>query len=137
MKKLFLFFLIFNVITLSQENFTLLYKFEKGKTYYYEDVSSGKVVQEMMGQETRTDILSTNILKLKVDEVEEDGNIVLIASIDTITMKYTTKKEEKHEDLSYLLGKRKRITLSKIGEILKDETPSKREFRIFKNKINN
>lgn len=122
MKQILLFlfslllFINFNIYT--QEIFKPAYKFEKGKTYFYKDISKGKIVQEMMGQETRTDIAGETRIKFVVEDVTDDSLIILQGSIDSIYINLISKKDDQVLDLSDIVGKRMNYTINYIGKII-------------------
>lgn len=103
---------------LSQETYKLEYKFEKGKTYYYRDVVTSKVTQEMMGTETRMDTKSELVHKLVVDSVADNGDAVIIASLDSARVSVQAKKLDTTMIVNEVIGKRKKFLLSKFGEVL-------------------
>jgi hypothetical protein len=125
MKKIFIIisaFLIFTAYIHTQEKYKIECKFEKGKTYNYLDVSKGKIVQEMMGQEERTDIESETIIKAVADSVSPDGGATLCISLDSAKVTLIMKKGDKKLDLSEIIGKRVKIKVSKSGKVISRET---------------
>ncbi len=102
----------------SQETFRLEHKFEKGKTYRYKDFITSKVTQEMMGTETRVDTKNDFVHRIVVDSVTENGNAILILSLDSARMSIQQKKLDTTIIVNEIIGKRKKIMLSKLGEVL-------------------
>lgn len=117
MKFIFVLF-FFLMQASSQETFKLEHKFEKGKTYRYKDIVTSKVTQEMMGTETRVDTKSEFIHKLVVDSLADNGNAVIIASLDSARVSVQAKKLDTTMIVNEVIGKRKKILLSKLGEVL-------------------
>lgn len=126
MKKIFfitlLAFLTGTINSKAQENFKLEYKFETGKIYLYKDISKGKITQEMMGQEDRTDIKSETVIKIVPESLASYRNNSLLVSVDTAKITLITKKGDANPDLSSLLGKRTRVIVTNLGRITKKES---------------
>lgn len=106
----------------AQDKFKLEYKFEKGKTYLFQDITTGDVTQEMMGREMKMHNESNSIVRIVVDEVDNDKNISLIISSDSITVRSKTPMGDTSMVLNELIGKRTKILVSNIGKIIKRET---------------
>jgi hypothetical protein len=100
----------------------LEYKFETGKTYLYKDISKGKITQEMMGQEDRTDIKSETVIKIVPESLETNGNNRLLVSVDTAKIKLISKKGDVNPDFSGFIGKRTRVIVTNLGRIIKKES---------------
>jgi hypothetical protein len=111
--------LIFDVH--AQDKFKLEYKFEKGKAYHYQDVTEGKIVQEMMGQEDRTDIKSGTFVRIFADSISPNNEAMLLVSVDSVKVTLITKKEDKTLNLPEVIGKRVKFSVSNSGKILKKE----------------
>ena len=111
--------LIFDVN--AQDKFKLEYKFEKGKTYRYQDVTNGKIIQEMMGQEDRTDIKSETFVKILADSVSPNSEALLLVSVDSVKVTLITKREDKTLNLPEIIGKHIKFSVSNLGKILKKE----------------
>jgi hypothetical protein len=105
----------------AQDKFKLEYKFEKGKTYRYQDVTKGKITQEMMGQEDRTDIKSETFIKILVDSISSSNEAMLLVSVDSVKIAIITKREDKTLHLPEVIGKRIKFYMSNLGKILKKE----------------
>lgn len=102
----------------AQETFKLEHKFEEGKTYRYKDFVTSKVIQEMMGTETRVDTKSEFVHKLVVDSIADNRDAVLVVSFDSVRVSIQQKKLDTTIIVNEVIGKRKKITLSKFGEVL-------------------
>jgi len=125
MKNIFLIILA-AVLTLmsdvnAQDKFKMEYKFEKGKTYRYQDVTKGKIIQEMMGQEDRTDIKSETFIKILADSISSSNEAMLLVSVDSVKIAIITKREDKTLHLPEVIGKRIKFYMSNLGKILKKE----------------
>jgi hypothetical protein len=105
----------------AQDKFKLEYKFEKGKTYRYQDVTKGKITQEMMGQEDRTDIKSETFIKILADSISSSNEAMLLVSVDSVKIAIITKREDKTLHLPEVIGKRIKFYMSNLGKILKKE----------------
>ncbi|MDI6803667.1 MAG: hypothetical protein QME58_07450 [Bacteroidota bacterium] len=68
----------------AQESFKLEYKFEKGETYRYKDVTSGKMTQEMMGKEMKMSSEGEKVVKFIVDDVSKTGDFTITTSTDSM-----------------------------------------------------
>lgn len=116
MKFIFVLF-FFLMQASSQETFKLEHKFENGKTYRYQDFITSKVIQEMMGTETRVDTKSEILHKIVVDSVADNGDALLIVSFDSVRVSIQQKKLDTTFVVNEIMGKRKKINLSKLGEV--------------------
>jgi len=108
-------------IIFTQESYKLEYKFQKGKTYRYSHITNSNITQEMMGKEMKMTNASDMTMRVVVDSVASDGNTALIVSVDSA--KNTTKSPMMDTTmiLNNIIGKRTKITVSKIGAILSRE----------------
>lgn len=126
MKKIFFIILLASLICTinsnAQDNYKLEYKFETGKIYLYKDISKGKITQEMMGQEDRTDIKSETVIKIVPESLATNGNNSLLVSVDTAKITLLRKKGDVNPDLSGFLGKRTRVIVTNLGRITKKES---------------
>jgi len=115
------FTIVFIVTAMAQESYKLEYKYEKGKTYRYNTSSSGNMTQEMMGKEMKMTNGSDMTVRMVVENVLNDGGFVLITSVDS--GKITTKSQmmDTTMAMSGAIGKRTRVTMSKIGVITAHE----------------
>jgi hypothetical protein len=105
----------------AQDKFKLEYKFENGKIYRYRDETKGKIIQEMMGQEDRTDIKSKTFIKVLADSTLQSNAAILLVSVDSVKVTLITKREDKTLDLPEVIGKRVKFSVSGLGKILKKE----------------
>ncbi len=121
--KLLTFVMIFLFIdnVQTQEIYKLEYKFEKGKTYRYKDNTSGSMTQEMMGREMKMRNESNNVVRLVVDNVTKDKNIVLMMSADSARMFSSSPRGDTTIYLKELIGKRTKVTISNLGKIFNRE----------------
>jgi len=108
-------------IIFAQESYKLEYKFQKGKTYRFSHISNSNITQEMMGKEMKMTNASDMTFRVAVDDLTKEGNIALIVSIDSA--KNTTKSPMMDTTmiLNNIIGKRTKITVSKIGAVLSRE----------------
>lgn len=122
--KILAFALIFLVTVniQAQESYKLEYKFEKGKTYRYKDVTSGSMTQEMMGREMKMRNESNTVVKLVVDNLTKDKNIVLLISADSARVFSSSPRGDTTIYLKELIGKRTKVTISNLGKITNRET---------------
>ncbi|MBA4311582.1 MAG: hypothetical protein C0417_03020 [Chlorobiaceae bacterium] len=105
----------------AQDSYKLEYKFQKGKTYRFNHISNSNITQEMMGKEMKMTNASNMTIRVAVDDLSKEGNIALIVSVDSA--KNTTKSPMMDTTmiLNNIIGKRTKITVSKIGAVLSRE----------------
>jgi hypothetical protein len=72
-----------------QEKFLLQYKYEKGKTYKYQDETKFESLQEINGQEMKATGTTLSKMKMTVEDVSVAGDFTLINSLEDL--KVTTK----------------------------------------------
>ncbi|MBI5022500.1 MAG: hypothetical protein HZB59_13780 [Ignavibacteriales bacterium] len=106
---------------IAQDSYKIEYKFQKGKTYRFNHISNSNITQEMMGKEMKITNASDMTIRVAVDDITKEGNFGLVVSVDSA--KNTTKSPMKDTTmiLSNLIGKRTKITVSKIGAVLSRE----------------
>lgn len=107
--------------SVAQESFKLEYKYEKGKTYRYKDVSSGKMTQEMMGREMKMTSEGEKVVKYVVDGVAKTGDITIITSTDSMKIFSSTPMGDTTIYPTELLNKRTAVTFSKNGKMLSEQ----------------
>ena len=105
----------------AQDSYKIEYKFQKGKTYRFNHTSNSNITQEMMGKEMKMTNASDMTIRVAVDNITKEGNFGLVVSVDSA--KNTTKSPMMDTTmvLSNLIGKRTKITVSKIGAVLSRE----------------
>lgn len=106
----------------AQEQFTLQYRLSKGKVYRFADTSLVKSSQEMMGQEMKstTTVLATT--RLVPSQIMDDGTIVLMVSPDALSFAVKSARMDTTIVMTDMIGKRTRLTISKLGETIRKET---------------
>ena len=109
--------LLFITSLSAQDTYKLEYKFEKGKTYRYLDLTKTDMTQEMMGKEMKIKSESNIVNRLIVDDVTENGNAVLLISADSMKVFSSTPMGDTTIVLSELIGKRTKVILSNLGKI--------------------
>lgn len=119
--SLFALLLMLPAFVAAQSAHKLQYKMEKGKTYRYEILSDGSFTQTMMGQEMKitTNVLITN--RIVIEDVTKDGNIVMLASMDSGRVSTKMPMKDTTISLDNFAGKRTRIVMDKLGNVLKRE----------------
>ena len=108
-----------NGILFSQEKVDLKYQMPKGKTYLYRTVISSIVTQENMGREMKFSNDVHSVTRVVVDSTDDDGNISLIISPDSVTVHNHMQGRDTTLSLEGLIGKRTRLDISKYGNIIK------------------
>ena len=104
-------------VSLAQSLYTLEYKFEKGKTYRFGDSTVVNMVQEMMGQEMKTSSSVETTTKLLPTDITPEKGAVLEVSSEAMRIVMKTPQMDTTIVPSELIGKRTRITVSKLGEV--------------------
>lgn len=107
--------------SLAQESFKLEYKFEKGKTYRYKEVSSGKMTQEMMGKEMKMSSEVEKVVKIIVNDISKTGDITVTTSADSMKVFSSTPMGDTTIYPKELLDKRTEVTFSKKGKKLSEQ----------------
>ena len=105
----------------AQEQFTLQYKLEKGKVYRFADTSVVKSSQEMMGQEMKSTSTVLATTRLVPAEIRADGSTVLVVSPDLMSVSVKSARMDTTLVLKEMIGKRTRLTVSKLGETISRE----------------
>jgi hypothetical protein len=100
----------------AQESYNLEYKFEKGKTFLFKDVSASNITQEMMGKEMKIKAESNSITRIVVDDVKKDGSAELMVSADSMKVFSSTPMGDTSIIMKDIIGKRTKITTSKFGK---------------------
>jgi len=105
----------------AQEQYTLTYRFAKDHPYRFRDTTTVTSSQEMMGQEMK--VASTVVITSRMipAEAKADGSTVVTVSADGVMMKIKSPMQDTTLTLSNAVGKRTRLTLSKLGETLARE----------------
>ena len=105
----------------AQQEFTLRYKFEKGKTYRFIDTINVKSSQEMMGQEVKATSTMRATTDLVATELRGDGTAVLMISPEAMSITIRSPQMDTTIAPKEIIGKRTRVAVSPLG------TTSKRE----------
>ncbi|MDP4172412.1 MAG: hypothetical protein Q8933_00470 [Bacteroidota bacterium] len=109
---------------LQAQSYKLKYNLEKGKTYRYSSELSGDFTQQIMGQELKIENSTKITSRFLVDSIDKDGNMVLVASIDSgeVISKMPTK-DTSVVSLDKFVNKKVRTCLNPYGKIL-SKSPS-------------
>ncbi len=111
--------LFFCIKIYAQDAYNLEYKFTKGKTYTYQDNSSSRITQPMMGREMKINTSTKNKMDLKVEDVTSNGDGVLIFSVDSALVSSSGMGRDTTINLTDIIGKRLELNLSKFGDLIK------------------
>jgi hypothetical protein len=106
---------------LAQEQFTLQYRLAKGKAYRFADTSLVKSSQEVMGQEMKSTATVISTTRLVPSEITDDGTTVLTVSPDAMSIAVKSTRMDTTLVMTDMIGKRTRLTISKLGETIKKE----------------
>jgi hypothetical protein len=101
----------------AQDNFKLKYNYKKGQAYQYSTSMDMSTTVEMMGQEMKTGNVASAIFKFNVDKVEDNKDMVLIASVDSGFLKTHTPMKDTTISLNALSGKKTKYVVSELGKI--------------------
>lgn len=102
-------------ISTAQEQFTLEYKLTKGKTYRYRTVTTNSMVNKMNGTSTPTNNTGTVVSRIIVEETAPNGTSVVVALVDSfLSVINGVAAPGPTKDI---IGKRARLTVSKLGAI--------------------
>ncbi|HTY59271.1 MAG TPA: hypothetical protein VMF59_10650 [Bacteroidota bacterium] len=105
----------------AQEQFSLQYRLEKGKVYRFADTTLVKSSQEMMGQEVKSTSTVLTTTRLVPAEINADGSTVITVSPDVMKINIKNARMDTTLVPQEMIGKRTRLTISKIGETLSRE----------------
>jgi hypothetical protein len=108
-------------IATAQETYTLVHKFENGKTYHYTATANSKMTQEMGGQEMHIAMEAWFVPRLSLEKVTPEGNIVLIVAADSAKTHIKAPNMDSTMVLNNIVGKRSRLTMTPQGEVTKRE----------------
>jgi hypothetical protein len=111
----------FTTAVLAQDQYTLQYKFEKGRVYRFADTTLVKSSQEMMGQEMKSTSKVVATTRLIPSEIKADGSTVITVSPEVMSVNINNGKMDTTLVLQDMIGKRTRLTISKIGETMSRE----------------
>jgi len=101
----------------------LLYKLEKGKSYVYESKADIQSVQTVMGNEVTATINSYSKLRFSVDAVDNEGNMTLTSSFDSVAVKiHSPQMDSTMVNPFGIAGKRAKDFVSRYGKIVKTTT---------------
>jgi hypothetical protein len=109
--------LLFQGTAIAQESYQLEHKFQKGKTYRYKSTSEGETTQEAMGREMRMTTGNEMTVRLVVEDVRNDGSMVLVVSTDSAVIRSKGPMMDTTMVMTNMMGKRMRITLTKTGTV--------------------
>ena len=112
--------IIFSMNVSAQANYKLEYKFKKGNDYKYRNVTNSDVTQQVSGQEMKIQVSASAIQHFYVDDVT-GGNIVLIATADSVIVSTKMPMRDTTMHLDNLADKKLKILLSPSGKIVKKE----------------
>ncbi len=100
----------------AQEAYNLSYKFTNGKTYLYRNATNSNMTQEVMGREMKIKYDANDVLRFVVNKISSNGDARLIFSLDSADVKTSMMGRDTTLDVSFLLGKKVKATISPLGE---------------------
>ncbi len=107
-----------NFTAFPQKAVNLKYQMPEGKTYRYKTLVASDITQEAMGQQMKINNEVFSVTRVVVDSRGEDGNLNLIISSDSITVRNKMQGRDTTISLSSLLGKRTKLEISQYGDII-------------------
>ncbi len=105
----------------AQAQYTLEYKFEKGKTYRFGDSTTVNSSQEMMGQEMKTTSTVISKTKLLATDVTASKSAVIEVSPEAMSIAMKTPQMDTTLVPTEMIGKRTRITVTPLGDVTNRE----------------
>ncbi len=105
----------------AQESYNLSYKFTKGKSYLYRNVTTSDMTQEAMGREMKFSNSSNDVVRFEVNDLASNGDADLIFTLDSAVVRTSMMGRDTTLDVSALLGKRVKATITPLGEVKKFE----------------
>ncbi len=93
------------------------YSYVKGTTYSYHDGMEGKTTQEVMGQEMKTEMVGSEIIRFQPDAIGPDGSMTMTATLDSAVIRVKGPTMDTTNVLQNLMGKKFHFTLSKSGQV--------------------
>lgn len=105
----------------AQEEYTLRYKFEQGKSYRFIDTINVKSSQEMMGQEMKATSNVHAVTSLVASELKGDGSTVLTIAPEAMSIGVHSAQMDTTIAPKELIGKRSRVTVSSLGALSRRE----------------
>lgn len=101
----------------AQNSYNLEYKFQKGKTYRFQIDGDNTVTQSIMGQEMKVISKTHLINRLQVEDVDKNGNMVLLSSLDSGWV--STKMPMKDTTIQLVdMVSARRVVVDKLGNVL-------------------
>jgi hypothetical protein len=105
------------------EGIQLVYKLEKGKSYVYETKADIQSAQTVMGNEVSATINSYSKLRLIVEDVDNEGNMTLTSSFDSVAVKiHSPQMDSTMVNPFGIAGKRAKDFVSRYGKTVKTTT---------------
>jgi hypothetical protein len=101
----------------AQETYNLQYKFIKDNSYSYNSDVNLQMTQEVMGKEMKVNSNIHGVIRFKVDDVVDNGDIYFTTAMDSATLKSNASGKDTAVSLTGLIGKRVKCVISKFGEV--------------------
>ncbi len=101
----------------AQGSYRLEYKFQKGQTHLYRSVSANDITQEMQGQEMKSTNDARSVVRFVVDNVTNDGSMVLVVSADSMFNRTKNVYMDTTISMKNMIGKRVKLTIDKSGKV--------------------
>jgi hypothetical protein len=110
------FFLLGNAS--GQDKFQMEYKYEKGKTYRYQEETKFESVQEINGQEMKATGSTLSAMKMIVENVSDSGDITFISFLETLKVSTKMQSMDTTMEMKDLLDKKIQIIISNKGKLI-------------------
>ena len=107
---------------MAQKSYNLQYKYKKGNSYHYTDISTFESTQEMNGQEMKMAGGTNSKIKMEVESIAKNRAITFIKSFEEMSMSYKGMGRDTTLKQDDMIGKRVRLIVSKLGNEI-SQTP--------------
>lgn len=107
-----------SLTALPQEEVNLQYQMSKGKTFLYKSDIATNITQEAMGRKMKINNDIHSIGRIKVEDIDDNGDINLLISYDSITVHNQMPGRDSTMVLNDLIGKRTKLVMTKYGKTL-------------------
>jgi len=121
MKTALLFILLLSTNLIFAQSYNLEYKLKKGDNQHYKSSINANITQEVMGQEFKVKSNADIYVKLLVDKIADNGNIVIHTSLDSGKAHTQTPMMDTTLSLNQYANKRMMVEVTKKGRITERE----------------
>lgn len=105
----------------AQDKINLTFRYTTGETYRYKTRTTFDSQQEINGKEMNASGSASSVVKIVIDSVAANGNMTFICSYESIKSSIKSGMFDTIIDQKELVGKRNRITISFLGDQIKNQ----------------